>query len=519
MNAPGALDALLADMAAVLGTQALRTDEATRRLYSQDVYRAGHLAAAVVSPDSTQHVALLVRLAGAAGVDLFVRGGGMSYTDAYLPTSERSIVMDLARMNRIRDVSAKDLHATVEAGCTWAALDETLAMQGLRAIFWGPMSGRHATIGGGMSQGAASFGSGLHGTSAAAALGFEVVLGDGRVLQTAQFFRHSGPDLTGLFTGDAGAFGIKTAITLQLEPRPAFGAGLSFAFDSFEQLVGGLQAVARLNVATETFGAETALLRSIAGPANFRQDVRTALAVINNSRNPLRGGWQVLRIAQHGRRFLPSSMYTVSFLTEARDRRRLALNLRDIRAAAESFGREIPNTMATVTRATPFPDPQVLGPGGKRLLPLHGIFPYSRVAAFHVAHAQLLDRAQSELTQLGIEVFVVYAGVGSNALIYEPVIYWQDSWPELHKAVMPEAVLRQMRESPANEAARTRVERLRLDIIQLMHAHGAVHLQLGRAYPYLQGRDPAFSELVYAVKSALDSAHRINPGALGLVPP
>jgi D-lactate dehydrogenase (cytochrome) len=214
MDLPRALDALLADMAAVVGTQALRTDEATRRLYSQDVYRAGHLAAAVVSPASTQQVAQLVRLAGAAGVDLFVRGGGMSYTDGFLPTSERSIVMDLARLNRIRDVSAADLHATVEAGCTWAALDEALAKQELRAVFWGPMSGRRATIGGGMSQGAATFGSGKHGTSASAALAFEVVLGDGQILQTAAFFRHSGPDLTGLFTGDAGAFGIKTAVTL-----------------------------------------------------------------------------------------------------------------------------------------------------------------------------------------------------------------------------------------------------------------------------------------------------------------
>ncbi len=519
MNAPSELGALLADMAAVLGTQALRTDEATRCLYSQDVYRAGYLAAAVVSPDSTQQVAQLVRLAGEAGVDLFVRGGGMSYTDAYLPTSERSVVLDITRMNRIRDINVTDLHATVEAGCTWAALDDALAKHGVRAVFWGPMSGRRATIGGGMSQGAATFGSGLHGTSAAAALGFEVVLGDGRVLQTAQFFRHSGPDLTGLFTGDAGAFGIKTAITLQLEPRPAFGEGLSFAFDSFDKLVGGLQAVARLNIATETFGAETALLRSIAGSMNFRQDAKTALAVIKNSRNPLLGAWRVLRMAQHGRRFLRSSHYTVSFLTEARDRTRLALNLRDIRAAAARFGREIPNTMATVTRATPFPDPLVLGPGGKRLLPLHGIFSYSKVAAFHVAHSQLIDHARQELTQLGIEVFVVYACIGSNALLYEPVIYWQDAWPELHKTVMPEAVLRRFRQPPDNLAARARVERLRLEIIELMRAHGAAHLQLGRAYPYLQNRDPAFSDLVYATKAALDPAHRINPGALGLLRP
>lgn len=42
----------------------------------------------------------------------------------------------------------RPLQRLVEAGCTWARLDEALAPHGLRTPFWGPMSGRFATIGG-----------------------------------------------------------------------------------------------------------------------------------------------------------------------------------------------------------------------------------------------------------------------------------------------------------------------------------------------------------------------------------
>ena len=62
-------------------------------------------------------------------------------------------------------------------------------------------------------------------------------MADGDVLTTGSaalqgrsaFYRNAGPDLTGLFIGDCGAFGIKTAATLRLSPEP-HRAMASFAF-------------------------------------------------------------------------------------------------------------------------------------------------------------------------------------------------------------------------------------------------------------------------------------------------
>ena len=98
---------------------------------------------------------------------------------------------------------------TVEAGCTWAQLYDVLRPMGLRTPLWGTLSGLKATIGGGMSQNGLFWGA-AHGTIATSAIRFEVVLADGRVVRTgSDFLRPFGPDLTGLFAADSGAFGIK----------------------------------------------------------------------------------------------------------------------------------------------------------------------------------------------------------------------------------------------------------------------------------------------------------------------
>ena len=49
-----------------------------------------------------------------------------------------------------------------------------------------------------------------------------------------------------------------------------------------------------------------------------------------------------------------------------------------------------------------------------------------------------------------------------------------------------------------------------------MFAHGAAHLQIGRVYPYLRGRDDGAVDLLRAARTQLDSAGLINPGSLGL---
>jgi len=516
--------ALLAQLRACLGDAQVSDATAELRLMSQDVYRDGEMPLAVVRPGTTSEVVALVRLATQFHCPLFARGGGMSYTDAYLPDRPGGVIVDLRRLDRIREIQVEDLYVTVEAGCTWAALDAALEPQGLRAIFWGPMSGSRATIGGGFSQGAATFGSGRHGTSAAAALAFEVVLGDGSVLQTGlagapheqPFFRNYGPDLTGLFAGDAGALGIKTAVTLQLEPRPACGAGLSFGFRDFPALRRAVSDVARHGLASEIFGVETDLARLAAGDAGIEAGIRALWAVGRAQGGAVSGVARMARMAVAGRSFLSDAPYSANFLVEGADRDSLERRLEAVRRRVGEAAEPLAPTMADVVRATPFPPPMVLGPGGRRLLPLHVVLPHSRVEAFHVALEALRKREAGALEAHRVLLFMVFAGVGPSAILYEPVLYWDDEWNALHRTTMTPALLAQMTESAPAPAARAYVESLRREIVALMLAHRGAHLQIGRAYPYLAGRPAPFLAMLQALKRHTDPHDLVNPGALGL---
>lgn len=121
------------------------------------------------------------------------------------------------------------------AGCTWKSLFEALNPLGLRTPYWGPLSGMYATVGGALSQNSLFHGSGLILDGRSQCDRTEVVLADGTVLETGSgshrysnaFWRHFGPDLTGMFTADTGAFGIKAVAVLRLQTLQSHTAYLS----------------------------------------------------------------------------------------------------------------------------------------------------------------------------------------------------------------------------------------------------------------------------------------------------
>ena len=516
--------ALIEALIEAVGPEHAATSEEARELASQDVYRSAEMPLAVVSPGSTQEVQAVLRACHAHATAAFVRGGGMSYTDAFLPDRERSIILDTGRLNAVREINAHDLYATVEAGCTWAAVDAALAEHGLRSIFWGPMSGRLSTVGGAMSQGAVTFGSGRHGPSVSAALGLEVVLGDGSLLVTGSggqpghspFFREYGPDLTGLFCGDAGALGVKTAVTLKLEPRPAAGEGLSFSFDDFSRLVAAIRDVSRCGLATEVFGAETELIRQAAGRAELKQDARNLFTIMRAAPGPVQALRKGLRVVMGGRRFLNASKYLVNFLAEGADAAELRMILRRIRRAVGERGIEVANTMAEYARAVPFPAPMIVSPAGLRLLPLHAIVPFSSAVGLHEEYLQYLEGIRRECEEKRVQAFVVYSTSGKAGFLWEVVIYWEDEWLSFHRRYLPEEMTGVASEGRANPEGRALVERMRLELIELMYRHGAAHLQIGRAYPYARDRDPGALQLLRSVKRQVDPSGLINPGALGI---
>jgi FAD/FMN-containing dehydrogenase len=489
--------------------------------YYTDVLRALATPLAVLRPDSVTALQEIVAIAAAAGLAMFPRGGGASYTDAFLPDTQRAIIVDTGRLNRILEINEIDATVTVESGVTWAALKHALDPLGLRTPFFGPFSGLAATIGGSMSQNSISHGSGAHGISAQSVLSMDVVLASGELLRTTAgqngmmpFNRHYGPDLTGLFTGDCGALGIKTRITLPLLNRkPAFAA-LSIAYADFAGLAEGMRLLARERLDDEHFAIDSALSRGQIARQDARAVRAAAAAVFKSARNPFAALAQLARMALAGTRDLAESAYVLHIILEGVSKPEVAAKTARLREVLRQ-GREIANSIPTVVHGMPFaPLTNTLGPNGERWVPMHGVLPHSRVVAFHAALEALYAGAAADMKKHGVWVGGMFTTVGSSGVLYEVAMYWPGAHTAYHRAAVPAAYLANLKSYPDDPAATEFVLALKQSIIDLIAAFGATHFQVGRAYPYAAALQPPAMALLEAVKQQLDPRGLMNPGVL-----
>jgi len=511
----------------IVGPAGVSVDLDQRRLHSQDVWSvADQTVELVVAPGSVDELSRVAAAVSAAGFAIAPRGGGMSYTSAYIPTVDKTVSLDMSRMNRVLRVNADDMTVTVEAGCTWAALDAALAPLGLRTPFWGPMSGLTSTIGGGLSQLNAMFGAGHYGTSSESVVALTVVLSDGRTLRTGArgpdgdtpFYRHYGPDLAGLFCGDAGVFGIKAQVTLRLMRRPQHEGYVSFAFSTGEALLTAMAEFTRAGLSSEMCAFDPGLTKVRMKRASLATDVKTLGAVIAKDKNLVSGLFSAAKIAMGGRDYIEAEEYSVHLIAEGRSKAGVAEDLDAARAiAAAQGGREIENTIAKVIRANPFPPlNSMLGPEGERWAPVHGVVSLSQGPALFAALQALFAEMGPAFEQQGVYTGYLFTAMSTNALIIEPVFYWPEARHALIDAAVEPQHLARLPTLPENPAATALVAEARRRVIEICSAFGCGHFQIGRAYPYRESRDEAAWSLIEAVKATLDPAGALNPGGLGL---
>jgi len=516
---------ILTPLVTLLGREHVLTDEVERRFHAMDVYNARELPIAVVRPASAGEVQGIVKIAAGAGVALVARGGGASYTDGYLPSTPVSLLVDTSRMNRILEINEQDMYVTVEPGVTWHDLWQALKAKGLRSSFWGPFSGLKATVGGSASQNSASLGSGNYGISADAIVGFEIVLADGEILRTGAhaaangrpFFRWYGPDLTGLFCGDAGALGIKASISLKLIREPAFFGAASFGFETFAKMAAGMAAAARENVTADNFGVDPRLQQGQLGKTSTKDATAAALAVAKTSRNPVDALVRLAKMAAAGKRFLSGHNYSAHYTVEGVSKGEVNGKLAVLRRAMEGHGQETANTIPTVIRAMPFiPLYPILGPRGERWVPQHGIMPFSKMNEFHEKLGQLYAAHAGRMQSLKVDKGAMFMAVNTHGFLYEPVFYWEDDRTVFHKRYLPQDYLQMLPEYGPNPEGRALVRELRAEIQKIFASVGAIHMQVGKSYTYMEGRQAAAARAIREIKRQLDPQGIMNPGALQL---
>jgi FAD/FMN-containing dehydrogenase len=239
----------LGELQAVVGSGAwLDSAEATAPFLTdfRRLYRGA--TPLVLLPRTVDEVARILRICNREEVAVVPHGGNTSYCGGATPDETGSqVVLSLRRLNRIRQVDAANYSMIVEAGCTLAETQE--AARGADRLF--PLSlGSEGTaqIGGNLSTNAGGTAVLRYGMMRDLVLGLEVVLADGRVLESLKSLRkdNTGYDVKSLFVGAEGTLGIITAVCLKLFPQPADTATALVGIDTPQH---ALDLLARLRTA------------------------------------------------------------------------------------------------------------------------------------------------------------------------------------------------------------------------------------------------------------------------------
>src|SRR4051794_29513586 len=204
-------------------------------------------AVAAVRPRTTEEVRRVVAACAERNIPIVPRGAGTGLSGG-ANAVDGAMILDLSRMNRIVEIDAENMTATVQPGVVNDDLKKAVADHGL----WyppDPASAPWSTIGGNVSTNAGGLCCLKYGVTRDYVLGLEAVVGGpagdyGTVVRLGRRTTKgvSGYDLAGLFVGSEGTFGVITEITLRL--RPARRQAPRTVVGAFDSVVAAGQAVA-----------------------------------------------------------------------------------------------------------------------------------------------------------------------------------------------------------------------------------------------------------------------------------
>ncbi len=234
---------LASSLTALLGADRVSTAEADLRTHSTDKWFAASAPEVVVSPQSTEEVAELLRFASAHELPVTPQGARVGYVGGAVPACG-GIALNLMRLNRILEINTADGVAVAQPGVITADLQAEARQRG-----WfyppDPASLRECSIGGNIATNAGGPRCLKYGVTRHYVLGLEAVLADGTVMRAGGrcHKNKTGFDLVGLMVGSEGMLGVVTEATLRLIPHPPMRAMLSVGFTDFAAAAAAVQAV------------------------------------------------------------------------------------------------------------------------------------------------------------------------------------------------------------------------------------------------------------------------------------
>jgi alkyldihydroxyacetonephosphate synthase len=174
--------------------------------------------AAVAMPATTEEVSELLLWADRNGVNVIPRTGGTATEGGLESAVPDSVIVDGGRMNRIIEVDAYNMQATVQAGVPLQDLEDRARELGLTTGH-SPQSKPVAHLGGLVATRSIGQFSTLYGGIEDMVVGLEAVFANGKVCRIKNVPRRAaGPDIRHIVIGNEGALCFITEVTVKLFP-------------------------------------------------------------------------------------------------------------------------------------------------------------------------------------------------------------------------------------------------------------------------------------------------------------
>jgi len=225
---------ILKELRDIVGDEYCRTDNAELYVYAFDSSIHRKKPDVVVQPQNTEQVQKVVQVANKHKVPVVPRGAGSGLCGMAVPI-DGGIVVDMQRMNKIKDMRIQDLYCVVEPGVVYNSFIAALAPH--KFFIPGPASGEVATIGGMIALNASGAKAVKYGATRDYVIGMEFVTPTGEVVRAgANTVKHSsGYQFEKLLVGSEGTLGIITEANIRIIPKPEKRAGCVAAFDDLEK--------------------------------------------------------------------------------------------------------------------------------------------------------------------------------------------------------------------------------------------------------------------------------------------
>jgi len=188
----------------------------------------------IIQPKTTQQVSEIMKIANKNKIPVVPRGAGTGLCGSAVPI-RGGIVMDMAKMNKIKEISVGDMWCIVEAGCVYNDVNAAIGKYG---FFFPPSPGsaEACQIGGMVALNASGMRAVKYGATRDYVLGLTFVRADGQIVEagTKTLKDSSGYQLARLLVGSEGTLGIITEVILKMAAKPKDSASVLAAFASLE---------------------------------------------------------------------------------------------------------------------------------------------------------------------------------------------------------------------------------------------------------------------------------------------